>query len=925
MGHSYLGLQSALCVVWSHQWPLLEALHKIPEVDMYKLSAKSWFLRDDVPNFTGNPGTAASVQGSPNPTLDRNQATAPDTGPQNAPVVAKINAVNRISVVSSILEFLSSPQAHEAFASPRREASSPAGARIQQPVTPSAHVTTGSFTDVNGDVRGVITFAVTTTQGEDSRQFFCRAAYALCNFCNMYVLSVLASHTLCKVRVHESPEEAKSRLGISLKLCTQAHNCTTRNLDRHILYEIAQYAHMLFFIPGNAILHEILALSLQEPAGVHTIVLRAEIPDSLLTSEHMKFVCSNAQALRAMLQASQALQLYRHLLATNTGNEHQQVASDLQMQQFVSRTPYNLGAICALTRSASRPWSPNGAGGPTLMGYIFVYGKNSPSLSSCAFPITEKVTRAHNVALHRIRGDLLYVQELPDVFPYHFAIDNGTQVDAGLVSRFAELGLYCQEPGTTGRCLSLSVVKNDPNSEPSVGHLARFVNLMSSCRRLCNKRFTVVLAVNFQAKQDSNTQSQHSGKSRWALLESTLNERPLALTTTKQVEEELQLIFSSATGQSPLMCTLGSFLPAVRSTGATLNTLVECVMFVREKERTVQQIAAAGVVAPVNQGPGYTLNASAADLTSSIAEECTAASALQPPDVQDSHTASNHICVGRSMSLGRMRSEPVLLPVVALTKKSHSVTDLAQEDEIHNQIQQNATCLGLPTAQSGMSHMPNCARGRTSPIQEAEPAPIIRQQEATESSDCILARITYIIRRVISALTPKHETPPEDSADSAEGAAALDGHEAQPPELDAQWLEQQIVGIDSSGVEYFVNQPSQTPLRTRFGIGGQNAHIYVPARGVLPAFLTSISCKIFIASVLAVVLIAAVYAGVIRSLCTAYLASCDTAMAAGLPCTLALVLLCSLAVEFLLNKRQQNMLQESSATPAVQAMLGTER
>ncbi|WP_233497140.1 hypothetical protein [Anaplasma ovis] len=906
----------------SHQWPLLGAPYKIPEVDMYKLNAKSWFRRDYASNFTGDPSTAASVQGSTNPVLDLNQAAAPDAGSRNALVVTKINAVNRIPVVSSILEFLSSPQAHEAFAPQRREASSQQ-AHTQQPVTPYARVITGSFTDVNGDVQGVVTFAVAATQEEDLHQFFCRAAYALCNFCNMYILSVLASHTLCKVRAYESPEEAKSKLGISLKLCTQAYNCETRNLDHHILYKIARHVHRFFFIPGNAILHEILALSLQEPAGVHTIVLRAEIPDSMLTAEHLKFVRSNVQALRTMLQASQALQLYRYLLATNTGDEHQQVESDLQMQQFVSRTPYNLGAICALTRSSSQSWSLNGAGNPTLMGYIFVYGKNAPSLNSCAFPITEKVTRARNVALHRIRGDLLYVQELPDIFPYHFAIDNSIQVDAGLVSRFAALGLHCQEPGAIGRCVSLSVVKNDPNSEPSVEHLAKFINLMSSCRRLCNKRFAAVLAVNFQVKRDSSAQSQHSGEPRWVLLESTLNEQPLALTATKQVEEELQFIFSSATGQSPLMCTLGSFLPAVRSTGAALNTLVECVMFIRERERTVQQIAAAGVVAPVNQEPEYALNVGAADFTSYIAEECTAAYTSQPCDMQDGYIASNHVR-GRSMSLSKMRSEPALFPVATLTEKSRSVTDLAQEGGIHHQTQQNATRLGLHTAQPRMGHIPDHARGGTRSMQEAEPVPpTVCQQEAIGGSDGILARIASIIRRVISALTPKRETPSEDSA---EGASALDGHEAQLPELDVQWLEEQIVGIDRSGVEYFVHQPPQTPARMLHG-RGKNSSMHVPTCGAFSSFLASRFCKVLIAFTLAVALIAAIYVGTIRRIyaTTTYLVSCDIAMAVGLPCTLVLALLCSLTAEFLLDKRQENMLQESYATPAVQAMLGAER
>ncbi|AXW85429.1 hypothetical protein BKM88_05205 [Anaplasma marginale] len=930
---AYLGLQSTECVVWSRQWPLLEAPYKIPKVDMYKFNAKSsWFRRDDDSNFAGNPSAAASVQGSTNPTLDRDQIAMSDAGPQNASAVVKLNAVNRISVVSSILELLSSPQAQEAFTPLRRGTNSQTGEHTQRLIIPPVRVTTGSFTDVCGNARGVMTFAVTAAQEEDLHQFFCRAAYVLCNFCNMYILSVLASHTLCKVTASDSPEDVNRKLGIALKLCTQTDTCTMRDLDHYVSHKVTHHCTS-FFIPGNAILHEILALSLQKPSGILTIVLRAEIPDSLLTAEHLKFVRGNVQALRTMLQASQVLQLYRYLLAANAGgDEHQQAAFDLQMQQFVSRTPYNLGAICALTYYTSQSKSRECAKNPALMGYIFVYGKNAPDLNSCAFPITEKATRTYDMVLHRIRGDLLYVQELPDVFPYHIAVDNGIQIDAELSSHFAKLGLYGQRSDATSGCLSLSVVKNDPNSEPSVEHLAKFINLMSSCRRLCSKRFTIVLAVNFQVKQDSNAQSQHSGTSRWALLESTLGEQPLALTATKQVEEELQLIFSNATGQSSLMCTLGSFLPVVRSTGAELNTLVECVMFVREKARVVPQIAAASVVAPVNQEHEHVPNASAADCALAVAEEYMTVFASQPWDVQDGHAASiHHVRVGRSMSLSRMCSEPALSSAVTLTEKSRSVTDLAQES-VPQQIRQNAPRFVLPTAQFGMGNIPgHTSGGGTQPMQATEPAPpAVCQQEAAESQDGILARIAAIVRRIISALTPNRDEPSErpDSQDSAAGdPTAPDTRAACAPESEAytQWVEQQL-RMDGSGAGHF-GVPARAPqtLEIRPSMEGRNAPTCPPVRDVLLALLASMSCKIFMVSALAAILIAAIYVGVIRSRCVTHLASCDIAVASGLPCTLILILLCSLTVEYLLRNRQQDTLQEPSVAPAVPVALGATR
>ncbi len=216
-------------------------------------------------------------------------------------------------------------------------------------------------------------------------------------------------------------------------------------------------------------------------------------------------------------------------------------------------------------------------------------------------------------------------------------------------------------------------------------------------------------------------------------------------------------------------------------------------------------------------------------------------------------------------------------------------------------------------------------------MQATEPAPpAVCQQEAAESQDGILARIAAIVRRIISALTPNRDEPSErpDSQDSAAGdPTAPDTRAACAPESEAytQWVEQQL-RMDGSGAGHF-GVPARAPqtLEIRPSMEGRNAPTCPPVRDVLLALLASTSCKIFMVSALAAILIAAIYVGVIRSRCVTHLASCDIAVASGLPCTLILILLCSLTVEYLLRNRQQDTLQEPSVAPAVPVALGATR
>ncbi|MCU7611229.1 hypothetical protein [Anaplasma capra] len=799
--------------------------------------------------------------------------------------------------------FLSSPRAQETSVPLLREPEHQEDAHhtTQHSIIPPVCVTGHVAEDVRGDKRAVMTFSITANPGEAMDMFSRRATYTLCNFCNMYVLPIFLLHTLSETEPGAHREVIGTMLGLSLGACIQG-KYHGRDLNPHILYEAASNGCCRFsLIPGNAIMYEVSRL-LRENAEVRQVTLRVEIHGNFLTDSHSKFVRENIQAWRSMLKASQALQLCRHLLTTQNHSERQQAASSEGGKWKFS--PHNLGATCAIFYDQKKPWSLDGAGKPIIAGCVFTYGKHASNLGSCTFPITGKVTRMGIVSLHRVREDLKCMSELPEIFPYHLALDARTRVSGDLARHHAVP--ECGATGAVNGHYRLAVIKSDCGSRQSVAHLARYICLMSSCKQFCGRELVVSAGVLFQVQQKQHT--PHLGVPQFKMLERIHSERHPASTSVRQVEEELQFVFSVVENQSEFMCAVGEVFSAARATSAALNSLVECVIFVEEKApRSAQQVRGIDAIVP-SRRPRHMSGGIDTALPPATGEKV--AVITRRYGAQSGHPALHHGGDGQETPLHKTRSDPTL----HVSFRTRATSDVANA-ESGDESRESALSPLRPVAQSkiGIGMQSRCSLRKTEPSPETSVALTEQQSSAWSKFSSVMQRFTGLFVAQHSGLA----TDADGLAGASEERAPAD--EMQESELE-EYIQPGLQHIMGEGAAHARYAPSQAPEAAAPAME-ENAPIGSCMRDICKEFPSSMSCKILIASLLAAAMVAALYVGAIRyMLADTYVVSCDIAIAAGLSCTVVLALIASLVVERLLRNNPET-LQELS--PVLQAEPGT--